>query len=300
MEAALQTIDLAKRFGPTAAVAGLSMTVPRRAIYGFVGANGAGKTTAIRLVLGLLRPDAGVVRLFGEDARAGRNRIGALVEAPALYDHLTGTENLDVSRRLLDLPRTEIDRVLGIVSLGDAGGRRVGTYSLGMRQRLGIARALLGDPALLILDEPTNGLDPDGIRDMRDLLRDLPRHGDVTLIVSSHLLTEVERIATHVGLLHRGRLLAEAPLDHLIGDIPAVEVETADPAAAEAVLRAAALTVAPGSGRRLAVRVADGGTVDPGRVARLLVEAGQHLLHLGTERRSLESVYHACIARAGA
>ena len=300
MEPAVVTIGLTRRFKTTLAVNDLSLTVPRLAIYGFLGANGAGKTTAIKLILGLLRPDAGSIRLFGIDCGRGRPRIGALMETPALYPHLTGRENLDLTRRLLGLPASEVDRVLEVADLRPAAGRRVGGYSLGMRQRLGIARALLGEPRLLILDEPTNGLDPDGIRDMRALLRRLPETGDVTLLVSSHLLAEVEQVATHVGLIHRGRLLAEAPLGALLGGDPAVEVEASDPDTAAGLLRGAGLSVAPGSGRRLLLTGGPEREADPRLVARLLVEGGQDVIHLAERRRTLETVYHDHLARAAA
>ena len=297
MTPALETQKLTKRFGRgPAAVDGVSMTVPRQAIYGFLGANGAGKTTTLRLVLGLLRADAGDVRLFGEPRRAA-GRVGSLIETPSPYPHLTGRENLDLTRRLLGLPRAEIDRVLGIVDLADAADRRVGGYSLGMRQRLGIARALLGGPRLLILDEPTNGLDPDGICDMRALIRRLPSAGDVTLIVSSHLLSEVERVATHVGLLHAGRLLLEAPLGELLGHAGAVEVRTAQGADSARLLARAGLRVSRGANETLLVEE-PGAAADPARIASLLVGGGQSLTHLALRRPSLEQVYHQQILLA--
>ena len=293
--AALEITRLSKRLGGREVIGGLSMAVPRRSIYGFLGANGAGKTTTIRLVLGLMRADAGEISLFGEPLRHGRARpIGALVESPALYDHLTGYENLDLTRRVLGLRPSEVGRVLELIDIGHAARRRVGTFSLGMRQRLGIARALLGKPRLLILDEPTNGLDPDGIRDMRDLLRRLPESGDVTLMVSSHLLNEIEMIATHVGLLHAGRLLAEAPLSELLRGEEQVEVATADRARAALVLGEAGLRVsALASSDRLLVASAE-----PARIARLLHESGEAVSHLSRHHRPLEQVYQDLRARA--
>lgn len=297
MAAALETQNLTKRFGKAPpAVDGVAMTVPRRSIYGFLGANGAGKTTTLRLVLGLLRPDAGSVRLFGEQNSAVR--VGSLIEAPSSYPHLTGRENLDLTRRLLGLQRTEIDRVLGIVDLAGAADRRVGGYSLGMRQRLGIARALLGGPRLLILDEPTNGLDPDGIRDMRELIRRLPATGDVTLIVSSHLLSEIELVATHVGLLHAGRLLLEAPLADLLGQAGAVEIRTVQGADSARLLARAGFRVSRGPGETLLVEEPGAAFTDPTRIASLLVEQGHGLTHLALQRPSLEQVYHQQIRLA--
>lgn len=293
MIAALETRGLTKAFGKAPpAVNSVSLNVPRRAIYGFLGANGAGKTTTLKLVLGLLRADAGNIRLFGQEAARERGRIGSLIETPSSYDHLTGRENLDITRILWGLEKREIGRVLAIVDLAHAADQRVGSYSLGMRQRLGIARALLGDPRLLILDEPTNGLDPDGIRDMRALLRRLTEAGDVTLIVSSHLLSEVEQVATHVGLLHQGRLLLESPLDALLGGVAPVEVDTDDRGRAATILIDAGFAVTTGSDR-LFVEAAD-----PAEIAALLVREGQRLSHLARHRPTLEGIYHRHIALA--
>jgi ABC-2 type transport system ATP-binding protein len=295
MSPALETHGLTKIFGKRPpSVDNLSITVPRRSIYGFLGANGAGKTTTLKLVLRLMRPNAGTIRLFGEPASAGLGTVGALIEAPSLYDHLTGRENLDISRRLLGLPAMEIGRVLEIVGLSHAARQRVGGYSLGMRQRLAIARALLGSPRLLILDEPANGLDPDGIRDMRGLLRQLPETGDVTLIVSSHLLSEVEQVATHVGLIHHGRLLLEAPLAELT-DADAVEVSAGDLAAAAVILREAGFQIDTGAAPDAPLIVRGG---EPAQIARLLVDRGQALTHLARRRNALEQVYHDHVARA--
>lgn len=295
MTPALETRGLSKRFGKAApAVDAVSLNVPRRAIYGFLGANGAGKTTTLKLVLGLLRADAGTIRLFGEHASGHtRTGIGSLIETPSIYDHLTGRQNLDLTRILLGLPKREIDRVLEIVDLRRADNERVGGYSLGMRQRLGIARALLGNPRLLILDEPTNGLDPDGIRDMRHLLRRLPEAGDVTLIVSSHLLSEVEQIASHVGLLHKGRLLIESPLDALLSGVAAIEVDTGDRARAAVILGGAGFAVRESEDGNLLVDAED-----PAEIAALLVREGQQLSHLTRHRPSLEGIYHRHIAQA--
>lgn len=292
--AALEISGLSKRLGGREVIAGLSMAVPRRSIYGFLGANGAGKTTTIRMVLGLMRADAGEIRLFGEKLSHGRPRpIGALVESPALYDHLSGWENLDLTRRVLGLCPGEVDRVLELIDIGHAARRRVGSFSLGMRQRLGIARALLGDPRLLILDEPTNGLDPDGIRDMRELLKRLPRHSDVTLMVSSHLLNEIEMIATHVGLLHAGRLLTQAPLGELLGGEDHVEVATGDRARAALILGEAGLKVSALPAERLLVA-----SSEPARIARLLHDRGEAVSHLSRHHRPLEQVYQDLRARA--
>ena len=213
-ELAITTFRLTRRFGDLTAVADLDLQVPGGSVYGFLGPNGAGKTTTIRLLLGLIRPNAGEVRLFGQSLRDGRmtllRRVGALVETPSLYPHLTGRENLEVTRRLLDARQEQINRALAIVKLEQDAHRRVAHYSSGMRQRLGLALALLGEPELLILDEPTNGLDPAGIREMRDLICRLPEEHGVTVFLSSHLLNEVEQVATHIGIITGERCFSRA------------------------------------------------------------------------------------------
>ncbi len=216
---AIETCGLTRRFGAQLAVDDLNLLVPEAGVYGFLGPNGAGKTTTIRMLLGLIRPNAGEVRLFGESLTGNHQslmrRVGALVETPSLYPHLTGRENLEVTRRLLGAPRELIDRALGIVKLAQDAHRRVREYSLGMRQRLGLALALLNNPRLLILDEPANGLDPAGIHEMRDLIRRLPADFGTTVFLSSHLLSEVEQIANYIGIIHQGRLLFQGTLGEL-------------------------------------------------------------------------------------
>jgi lantibiotic transport system ATP-binding protein len=215
----IETRGLTRRFGAKAAVKKLNLAVPAAGVYGFLGPNGAGKTTAIRMLLGLIRPNSGEVKLFGSSLINNRQalmaRVGALVESPSLYPHLTGRENLEVTRRLLGAPKNLIDIALETVKLTSDANRRAREYSLGMKQRLGLALALLNKPELLILDEPTNGLDPAGIHEMRDLIRRLPQEFGVTVFLSSHLLSEVEQIATHIGIIHEGRLLFQGPLHEL-------------------------------------------------------------------------------------
>ena len=213
---AIETDALTRRFGARVAVSDLALRVPEGGIYGFLGLNGAGKTTTIRMLLGLIRADGGSVRIFGEPFRREvLARIGALVEMPSLYAHLTGRENLEVTRRQIAAPREAIDRVLAIVGLVADANRLVREYSLGMRQRLGLALALLGSPDLLILDEPTNGLDPAGIHEMRDLIRRLPAEHGVTVFLSSHLLAEVEQVAGFIGIIHEGRMVFQGSLAEL-------------------------------------------------------------------------------------
>jgi ABC-2 type transport system ATP-binding protein len=292
---AIATDALTRRFGDHLAVDGGSLNVPARTVYGFLGPNGAGKSTTIRMLLGLLQPTAGTVHLLGRPLAAHREallrEVGALVEAPSLYDHLTGRENLTVTGRLRGgVPDGAVDRVLDTVDLRTAADRRVGTYSLGMRQRLGLALALLDDPSLLLLDEPTNGLDPAGMREMRTLLRTLPQRADVTVFLSSHLLGEVERVASHVGILQNGRLLFQGRTEDLRRhQDPRVVLRTGQPDAAHRVLTRADLQAEPGDGDRLVVR--PGTEAVAARCTTLLVEAGLDVYHVGLNESSLEDTF---------
>jgi ABC-2 type transport system ATP-binding protein len=297
----LETDGLRRHFGDRHAVNGLNLMVPDRSIYGFLGANGAGKTTSLRLILGLLKPDAGRVLLFGKPVRpfTARPGVGALIETPSLYPHLTGRENLDVSRRLVGLPVAEIDRVLEIVELSHAAKQRVATFSLGMKQRLALARALLGSPRLLILDEPTNGLDPEGVRAMRALLRDLPDRSGATLLVSSHLLNEVEQVATHVGLMHSGRLLLQAAMMDLLGQRQGpVLVSTRDQRESEKLLKQVGWRVGHHPAGLLEVSGPPLYLLPPEEVAALLVRKGQQVTHLSAKASSLEDIYHRHVRNA--
>ncbi|AJY75763.1 ABC transporter ATP-binding protein [Paenibacillus beijingensis] len=207
----LQTDRLTKKLGGKAVVSDVDVRIERGDIYGFLGPNGAGKTTTIRMLLGLAKPTQGNIRIFGKDLRKERmailRKVGSLVEYPSYYGHLNAWENLEVVRRLLDVPRARIGEVLDIVRLTAEAKRPVKGFSLGMKQRLGIATALLGQPELLILDEPTNGLDPAGILEIRELIKSLPKEQGVTVLVSSHLLSEIEQMATRVGIITKGRMI---------------------------------------------------------------------------------------------
>ncbi|MAL87377.1 MAG: ABC transporter ATP-binding protein [Brevundimonas sp.] len=292
---AIETRDLRRRFGPTLAVDGVSLSVPRGCVYGFMGRNGAGKTTTLKMLLGLVRPDAGTIYIAGRDALADRlgaaRCVGALLEAHGFYAHLSGRENLDLTRSLLGLRRSELDRVLDIVGLTPDAGRRVGGYSLGMRQRLGIARALLGSPEVLILDEPTNGLDPDGIADMRDFLRTLPARANATVLLSSHLLGEGEQVADRVGIIHQGRLVLQDDLATLrAGQAPQLRLGCDAPDRARALILSMGLTPDPDSDR---ITLAPGADVRETARAlnRGLVEAGIGVHELTPQARSLETIY---------
>jgi ABC-2 type transport system ATP-binding protein len=245
-------------------------------------------------MLGLLRPSAGQIKIFGCDVAAERKRaarhVGALLEARATYDHLTGYENLDATRRVLDLPATEITRVLELVDLREAAHRRVGHYSLGMRQRLGLARALLGAPRLLVLDEPMNGLDPDGMRDMRDSIRSLPERTGATVFLSSHLLGEVQQTATHVGLMHSGRLVKQGPLDALLQHTaPELTIRTNDPAKALIALRGKGY--APTLESQVVRVHVSGGDAEAAAINNTLIGAGLGVYELSFSKATLEALY---------
>ena len=206
---ALVTNGISRSFGDRQALRSLSMAIRQGEIYGFLGPNGAGKTTAIRCILGLIAMDSGSVSIFGDHDPVTRlSGVGAMVETPAFHDFMTGAENLALSAAYADIDEAEIPQALQSVGLMDRAHERVGAYSLGMRQRLGLARAIMGSPRLLILDEPTNGMDPRGMKDVRDLLLSLSEHG-TTILVSSHLLGEVEQFCTRVGILDGGMLVHE-------------------------------------------------------------------------------------------
>jgi len=289
----IETRGLTRRFGNQLAVNNLNLSVPAAGVYGFLGPNGAGKTTAIRMLLGLIRPNAGEVRLFGQPLNANHlslmRRVGALVEAPSLYPHLTGRENLEVTRRLLGAPRELIDAALEIVKLKKDAGRRVREYSLGMRQRLGLALALLNKPELLILDEPTNGLDPAGIHEMRDLIRRLPDEFGVTVFLSSHLLGEVEQIAGYIGIIYEGSLLFQGPLAELQKKQQTkltVGVKQLDQAMN--CLANAGWTVERVDG---VLNVSARSSEDAVRINHLLVDHRLEVFHLSLSQASLEDIF---------
>ena len=197
----------------------VNLEVPTGSVYGFLGPNGAGKTTTLRLLLGLLQNQHGKLEIFGKDAATNRmeilRRLGSLIEQPSLYLHLTAKENLDVYRLIYKVPKERITEVLKTVGLADTGKKKARQFSLGMKQRLSIAIALLHQPELLILDEPTNGLDPNGIIETRELLKSLNREHGTTVLVSSHILNEIERMASHVGIIHKGKMLFQGTLQAL-------------------------------------------------------------------------------------
>jgi ABC-type multidrug transport system ATPase subunit len=289
--AAIRTVGLTKRYGSVTAVDGIELDVEAGDIYGFLGPNGSGKTTTVRILLGLVLPTAGTVEVLGapipKHARSVLHRVGALVEAPAAYGHLGARANLSIfdaagpggSRRTR---RARIDEALEQVGLAAVGRRPVKAYSLGMRQRLGIAAALMRKPDLLILDEPTNGLDPRGIQEIRSLLLDLNASVGTTIFLSSHLLAEVEHLCRRVGVVDRGRLVLQDSLAALRAPTGSVIVRTPDPEWAAGLLDG---ELRARDGDRLVVRSAD-----PAELNARLVRHGIRITELAEERRTLEDV----------
>jgi ABC-2 type transport system ATP-binding protein len=244
----ISTEGLSFNFGNQQVVRSLSLQVPEGSIYGFLGPNGAGKTTTIKLLLNLLKTDQGSIHVFNQELQSNRisilSQIGSLIEQPAIYLHLSGRENLINRALLLQVPEKRVDEMLDLVHLTDAANKKAGKYSLGMKQRLGIALALLSDPKLLILDEPTNGLDPNGIIEVRELLIRLVTQHKKTVFVSSHLLAEVERMATHVGIIHKGEMLFQGSIKDLEAiSQPQIQVEVNDTVDAANFLKKQGLTV---------------------------------------------------------
>lgn len=215
----IETKQLTKTYSEFTAVDSLNLHIPKGTVYGFLGPNGAGKSTTMKMFLGLTKPTSGTFSIDGKKYPENRieilKSVGSFIEAPAFYGNLSGEENLDIVRRILGLPKSTVDEALDIVGLTQYKNRLAKKYSLGMKQRLGLASALIGKPPILILDEPTNGLDPVGIHEIRTLIRSLPQMFDCTVLVSSHLLSEIELMADNVGILNHGRLLFEGTLDEL-------------------------------------------------------------------------------------
>jgi ABC-type multidrug transport system ATPase subunit len=296
---AVRTVGLTRAFGKQTAVDGVDLAVPHGAVYGFLGPNGSGKTTTIRMLLGLLAADAGQIEVLGESMPRAANRVlprvGALIEGPAFHPYISGEQNLrrlDVSDATAD-PATSTQRIgdaLARVGLTAAAGKKYRNYSLGMKQRLGLAAALLQPRALLILDEPTNGLDPQGTREVRKLVRELAGDG-TTVLVSSHLLSEIEQVATHVGMMMGGQLVRQGTLAEVLADgAPTVRITTPDLDLAKATIDGLGLGPASrdaGAG----MLTAQLGTVAAEDVAAALVAGGVRLRGFVVDRPDLEDLF---------
>ena len=294
MNIALEVRGLRRTYGSRVAVDSLDLSVTEGSVYGFLGPNGAGKTTAMRCILQLIRPDAGHVAIFGDTNPVEQRRhVGALIETPRFYEWLSGKANLEIACAYAGLNAKEVvPDALTRVGLQDRGDDQVRGYSLGMKQRLGIARALLGKPRLLLLDEPTNGLDPQGMKDVRDLIAGLAADQDVTILISSHLLYEVQAVATRVGIIRKGHLVAEGEVQELIagGDELEVEVGSADLNKLRGAIDAitGAEWVGAGADRRQIVRLAH---IDVATFNRQLVEHGVPVNELVGRGRTLEDLF---------
>ena len=285
----VEVTGLTKRYGDTLAVDGVDLTVLPGEVYGFLGPNGAGKTTTLRILTGLIAPTSGDVRVLGGSPGQADvlGRTGSMIESPAFYPYLSGLDNLRLLAEYAEVPRRKIDEVLELVDLTDRARDRFSTYSLGMKQRLGVAAALLKDPELVILDEPTNGLDPAGMRDMRRLIRELGSGGH-TVLLSSHLLGEVQQICDRVGIINSGRMVAEHNVEELRGEQELI-VRAAPREKAQSIL-----TDFLGAGtvhqydETLRVKVRPDKAAE---VNRILVEAGIAVSELHSTERALEDVF---------
>ncbi len=304
---ALRTRGLVKHYGSQVALQGLDLAVPRGVVYGFLGPNGAGKTTLMRLLVGLIRPNAGEIEILGQPydwrRRSVLHDVGALVESPVFYDYLSGRDNLRaLAASGARVPDSRVDEVLALVGLAERGRDKAGRYSLGMKQRLGIAAALLSDPQLLLLDEPANGLDPGGIVAMRETLRHLTRQGK-TVFVSSHILPEVQQLADVVGIVDAGRLIREGSLGELLSEGGRVSAQVSEaelPAAMSALAALAApISARPSSTSGMAtieVRIPPARAAD---VNRALAAAGIYASEISSGS-DLESVFLSLTATAPA
>lgn len=290
----VQTRGLCKRYGKALRVNHLDLQVPEGAIYGFLGPNGAGKSTTLKMILGLVRPTAGSISVFGKEVN-GHNRldmlkqVGSLIESPSYYGHLTGEENLKVVQTLRGVPEKDVYEVLEIVRLEGQRSKKVAHYSLGMKQRLGLAAALLGFPRLLILDEPTNGLDPAGIQEMRELICSLPARFGMTVLVSSHLLSEIDQMADHVGIIREGELVFQDTLETLHRHSRHnLALRTGDNEGALKLLHQSRVPCAQEEDYILLPRLDD---PDAAKLIRYLIGHGVDVLRLEERQKSLEDIF---------
>lgn len=296
MKPVIETHDLCKSYNGRTVVDHLNLTVPQGCVYGFLGPNGAGKSTSMKMLLGLVHPTGGSVELLGHTMNE-TNRIpllrqtGSLIESPSGYLHLTARENLAIVADLKGVAHKDIDRVLEIVHLTADANRKVGQYSLGMKQRLGIAMALLGSPKLLVLDEPTNGLDPAGIQEMRELIRTMPAATGATVLISSHLLGEMEQMVEHVGIIDHGRMLFEGPLTELQRHSKgALTLRLLHPAKALPVLQANGLpTAAVGADNTIALPPLRDDLL--AGLVQALADSGAGVVGLTQHTRTLEEIF---------
>ena len=290
----IETHDLCKQYGNVLRVAHLDLDVPEGSVYGFLGPNGAGKSTTLKMILGLVRPTAGSIRVLGKSMDS-KNRlavlrqVGSLIESPSYYGHLTGEENLRIVQTLRGVPEKNIREVLQIVRLDGQRGKKVAHYSLGMKQRLGLAAALLGYPKLLILDEPTNGLDPAGIQEMRELICSLPERFGMTVVVSSHLLSEIDQMADHVAIIREGELVFQDTLEALHGrSRHHLALRTTNNAVARAILQEKSVPCQEEEGYLILPILSD---ELAGQLTRLLGARNLGVIRLEERQKSLEDIF---------
>ena len=290
----IETHDLCKQYGNALRVAHLDLDVPEGSVYGFLGPNGAGKSTTLKMILGLVRPTAGDIRVLGKKMDGGSRlavlrQVGSLIESPSYYGHLTGEENLRIVQTLRGVPEKNIREVLQIVRLDGQRGKRVAHYSLGMKQRLGLAAALLGYPKLLILDEPTNGLDPAGIQEMRELICSLPERFGMTVVVSSHLLSEIDQMADHVAIIREGELVFQDTLEALHGrSRHHLALRTTNNAVARAVLQEKSVPCQEEEGYLILPILSD---EIAAQLTRLLGARNLGVIRLEERQKSLEDIF---------
>lgn len=301
MELVIKTASLTKEYHGTKVVTDLDLCVPQGSIYGFLGPNGAGKSTTLKMLLGLAKPTSGTVTVLGKTVNQ-QNRLellkhtGSLIESPAYYGHLSGRENLELIASLKQVPDSHIDEALEIVHLKDQESKKAGQYSLGMKQRLGLAAALLGHPKLLLLDEPTNGLDPAGIQEMRELICSLPKNFGMTILVSSHLLSEMDLMATHVGIINRGALIFQDQLSILHEHSHSrMRLATTDNLQALHLLKKAGFPLAAEHNR---LYLNTGKKEEILRAGKLLYQSDIGLLRLEEEQKSLEDIFLDLVGRS--
>lgn len=291
---AIETVGLNFNFDKQPIIKDLSLQVPKGSIYGFLGPNGAGKTTTIKILLNLLKSPADQVFIFGKEINRNRTailkRVGALVEQPAIYAHLTGRENLNNRCLLLGIKKSKTDEMLALVGLTEAANKAASKYSLGMKQRLGIALALVADPELLLLDEPTNGLDPNGIIEVRNLMIDLTTNHNKTILVSSHLLAEIERTATYVGIINKGSLVFQGTINELHQlSKPMLEVEVDQIENASNFLKKSGYNVVEQTEKKISIPFTN--AKDSGQINTLLIQNGFTVSSLYQERKDLENLF---------
>ena len=290
----VETRGLCKQYGQAMRVKQLNLSVPEGAVYGFLGPNGAGKSTTLKMVLGLAKPTAGEITVFGKHVNphnriAILKQVGSLIESPSYYGHLTGEENLRIVQTLRGAPERDIKEVLSIVRLDGQKGKQVAHYSLGMKQRLGLAAALLGFPKLLILDEPTNGLDPAGIQEMRELICSLPGQFGMTVLVSSHLLSEIDQMADHVGIIREGELVFQDTLAALHArSRHHLALRTTDNGEAARLLGESRIPCTLEEGYLILPLLTD---ADAAKLSRFLAAHRVDLLRMEERQKSLEDIF---------